>query len=272
MRAALDWIAATLSPAPSKGTLSALDDPFYQSSSSSSDLRIQMTDTAPLHSPDAFELLHDDDDDPERLAAIQREREDLLCEQVYTKLSREISRVTKSALYMNDVITSVEMDRNGDVVQKVYWMGENHLYATVFMSCRNTPGTDLYGRAYIPSVMGGMKMIGIPGQSVDMIIDALWNHMIKQGFKVYNADGSEELATLANVGTGQNGIVATAAAASAPAGPSYSSSSSSNNGSNSNSTVERVTDARADDDDTKRANARRAAAAARKEAETDKNK
>lgn len=268
MRAALDWIAATLSPAPSKGTLSALDDPFYQSSSSSSsDLRIQMTDTVPLHSPDAFELLQDDHD-PERLAAIQREREDLLCEQVYTKLSREISRVTKSALYMNDVITSVEMDRNGDVVQKVYWMGENHLYATVFMSCRNTPGTDLYGRAYIPSVMGGMKMIGIPGQSVDMIIDALWNHMIKQGFKVYSADGNEELATLATA-TGQNGIVATAAAA-APA-PSYSSSGSNN----SNGAVERVAaaaDARADDDDTKRANARRAAAAARKEAETDKNK
>lgn len=276
MRAALDWIAATLSPpSTGKAALSALDDPFYQSNSS--DHRIDMTDISVSHSYNNG----DEGVSEKELAAIQREREDRLCEEVYTRLSREIPRVTKSSLYMNDLITSAEMDKNGHLLQRVYWMGQNHLYATVFLSCRNTPATELYRKAYITDTMGGMKMIGIPGDSIDMIVDALWNHMIKQGFKVYDADGKEEVQSQSTRLNGHHhrqgeeeshaivSVAAAAAAAASGSGPPAISTSNSNNGPEREASSP---DVRVEED-TKRANLRRAAAAAaRRDAETDKNK
>lgn len=277
MRAALDWIAATLSPpSTGKAALSALDDPFYQSNSS--DHRIEMTDISVSHSYNNGSG-GDDGVSEKELAAIQREREDRLCEEVYTRLSREIPRVTKSSLYMNDLITSAEMDKNGHLLQRVYWMGQNHLYATVFLSCRNTPATELYRKAYITDTMGGMKMIGIPGDSIDMIVDALWNHMIKQGFKVYDADGKEEVQSQSTRLNGHHRqgeeeshaivSVAAAAAAASGSGPPAISTSNSNNGPEREASSP---DVRVEED-TKRANLRKAAAAAaRRDAETDKNK
>lgn len=145
----------------------------------------------------------------------QQEREDRLCELVYNGLRRVSEHVRKSMLYSNDMIASFETDAYGKTVRTVYWMGENHLYAIVFLSCHGAPSSDLYNRPYLRSSMGGMQMIGIPGDSISLIVDALWDQIVNRGYKVYSEDCKDEIKSTALHGHEKTGeIVATAASGS----------------------------------------------------------
>jgi len=80
-----------------------------------------------------------------------------------------------------------------DPVRQVYWMGEQHMYALIFMSCRGERGYGFYDKPYYKSKMEGMHMIGIPSDCVLTIIDEIWAQLIHRGYKVYGEDVKEIL-------------------------------------------------------------------------------
>lgn len=203
MKTALEWIFSTIAPSsPSREKFAALNDPFY-SMDSGPPSQQRMTEN---ETTDRQQKQQQQQQEPDPLYAEPWEdREGKLCALVYSGLSNMTTHVRKSMLYSNDMIISSET--NGKMVQSVYWMGINHLYSTVFKSCHDAPGSVLYGKPYYLSTMSGMRMIGIPGESVTMIIDALWENLILRGYKVYNEAG-QEIKTLTETTT-------TAAAAAA---------------------------------------------------------
>jgi hypothetical protein len=208
MKAALEWITSALAPSNPKLSTSALDDPFYQPAE-----RVTMSDSAISASKSgesdlAVSFLQQiigatsdngasgggvpDTTNP-LLDTREEEREHKLYQLIYNGLYAQSPYVRKSMLATNDMILSSERDVNGFLVRQVYWMGEQHMYALIFMSCRSERGYGFYDKPYYKSKMGGMQMIGIPSDSIMAIIDEIWAQLIHRGYKVYGEDVKEAL-------------------------------------------------------------------------------
>lgn len=203
MKSALEWIVSAIAPSSaSRDRLSALNDPFYTGTGISNETPSQcrMTESETIVTFQNGQLQRQqqqEEHDPDPFYEEPWEdREGRLCALVYNGLSHMSSHVRKSMLYSNDVIISSEKD--GDTVRSVYWMGANHLYATVFKSCQNAQESVLYRRPFYTASMSGMRMIGIPAESVNLIIDALWAQLLARGYKVYSEDGQVELKPVAS--------------------------------------------------------------------------
>lgn len=217
MKAAFDWIASALAPSSaSRQSTAALNDPFYQpgerllmsenanidavvsavnvaSRRGDSDVALSFLQTI-IGATDSYVGGHSvaDAQNP-LLDTREEEREHKLYQLIYNGLLSQSPYVRKSMLATNDMILSSEREANGYLVRQVYWMGEQHMYALIFMSCRGERGYGFYEKPYYKSKMGGMHMIGIPSDCVLTIIDEIWAQLIHRGYKVYGEDVKEIL-------------------------------------------------------------------------------
>lgn len=223
MKAAFEWIASALAPSnASRQSTAALDDPFYQPGD-----RLIMSDGPRNDAISSSSIARNGDNNNNNndvalsflqsiigatdssvisgggggltdaknpiLDTKEEEREHKLYQLIYNGLSSQSPYVRKSMLATNDMILSSERDANGHLVRQVYWMGEQHMYALIFMSCRGERGYGFYDKPYYTSKMGGMHMIGIPSDSIMAIIDEIWAQLIHRGYKVYGEDVKEIL-------------------------------------------------------------------------------